>query len=96
MLKKYDEAFGVMAANPELRTKMIAEKRRLRAVLYWVALLLTGIELFSMFRWNVSGTGICLIQWFSVFYVDSQVRLLTVVDSVCGNQLARDSRLTSR
>ena len=87
MFTKTDEKFAAFAADASRRQVMIASRQNCRTIIFWCAVVMTGLDLVAMWT-NARGiagfTFGALVQWMLVFKFDSDVRLLTVIDKISG------------
>ena len=74
-----------MAADPSKRHAMIASRQFTRTVLFWCALVITVCDLAAALAGGHFATVLSagtVIQWMLVFKFDSDVRLLSIVDTM--------------
>jgi len=82
MFHKSDTRFADMAVITEQRRRMISSRQNARVVLFWCAIIITIAAVFNASGGHpfvLLGVG-ATIQWMLVFYFDSEVRMLMVVD----------------
>jgi len=84
MFSKSDTKFAAMAADPAKRHAMVASRQLARTGMFWCALVITVCDLAT--AWTdghfaaVMSTA-TLIQWMLVLKFDSDVRMLSIVDT---------------
>jgi hypothetical protein len=81
MITKEDKKFDDMAADPMRRPAAIVDLYRRRAVLFWLAIIISVCA--TVFSWIRETSGLLFyaaVLWSLVLKLDSDLRLLRVVE----------------
>lgn len=93
MFTKSDTKFAALAADPDKRHSMIANRQYTRTLMFWGAMLVTICNVFIAWSSRHVSAGfvfVVLVQWVLVLKFDSDVRILSAIDAL-DTRHARDN-----
>jgi hypothetical protein len=84
MFTKADEKFAAFAADASKRQMMISSRQSARTILFWCAALGSVCSFMGQLSDGHSIMGGSIFLWVLVLKFDSDVRLLTVIEKMSG------------